>query len=249
VQELRDRYNAFVARHETAWELTMAALAVVFVVVGFLEENPTATMVDLALTGVFVAEFGSRFVAARDRTRYLRAHWIDALALIPAVRGFRLLRLLRLLRLVRAFAGTYRAAAAFQPLARHRGLLLLFFVWLAVAALTSMWLYAAENGVNEAVTSPFDALWWGIVTLTTVGYGDVFPITPEGRIAASVLMVLGIALFSVITATMASVLMTQGPTVRDEAGDWLRRLATLREEGLLTEEEYTAKRTEAVAAL
>jgi voltage-gated potassium channel len=245
---LRDRYNDFIGRHESAWELVMAVLAIAFVIVGFLD-SPTAAAVDAGLTAVFVAEFGSRLLAARNRGAYLRGHWIDALALIPAVRGFRLLRLLRLLRLVRAFAGAYRAAASFQPLARHRGLMLLFFVWLAVAVVTSMWLYASENGVNEAVGSPFDALWWGIVTLTTVGYGDVYPITPEGRIAASVLMVLGIGLFSVITATMASALMTEGPAARDEPGDQLRRLATLYEEGLLTDDEYAAKRAEAVANL
>jgi voltage-gated potassium channel len=173
---------------------------------------------------------------------------VDALALIPTVRGFRLLRLLRLLRLVRAFAGVYRAASSYERLARHRGLLLLFFVWLAVAALSSVWLYAAENGVNEAVSSPLDALWWGIVTLTTVGYGDVYPITVDGRIAASVLMVLGIGLFSVITATMASAL-TQDSAPSTDDGARLRRLASLRNEGLLTEGEYAAKRAEVVASL
>jgi voltage-gated potassium channel len=68
----------------------------------------------------------------------------------------------------------------------------------------SIFLYAAENGVNDAIDSPLDALWWGIVTLTTVGYGDVYPVTGEGRIAASVLMLLGIGLFSAITATVTS---------------------------------------------
>jgi voltage-gated potassium channel len=49
------------------------------------------------------------------------------------------------------------------------------------------------------VSSPLDALWWGVVTLTTVGYGDVYPVTPEGRLAAAILMLLGIGLFGLIT--------------------------------------------------
>jgi voltage-gated potassium channel len=57
--------------------------------------------------------------------------------------------------------------------------------------LTSVALYVAENAINQAIDSSFDALWWGVTTLTTVGYGDVVPVTPEGRVAAAVLMFLG----------------------------------------------------------
>jgi hypothetical protein len=75
-------------------------------------------------------------------------------------------------------------------------------------AVCSAWLYVAEHGINKAIDNPFDALWWGVVTLTTVGYGDVTPVTTEGRIAAMALMLLGIGLFGAITATITSYLMT-----------------------------------------
>lgn len=233
----------------------MAALAIGFVVVGFAAEEADASSVlptvDLALTVIFVAEFATRIIASLDRLAYVRGHWIDALALVPSVRGFRLLRLLRLLRLVRAFSGVYRAMGNYERLARNRALLLLLMVWLAVMAISSISMYAAENGVNEAVSSPLDALWWGIVTLTTVGYGDVYPVTGEGRVAATVLMVLGIGLFSVITATMTSALL--GSRSDGAAGttpdDRLRRLDSLRADGLLTDSEYTAKREEVIDGL
>jgi hypothetical protein len=76
--------------------------------------------------------------------------------------------------------------------------------WLGVMAVCSAWLYIAEHGANKAVENPFDALWWGVVTLTTVGYGDVTPVTTEGRVAAMALMLLGIGLFGAITATNTS---------------------------------------------
>jgi hypothetical protein len=118
----RDRFNLFVERHEVAWELTMGALALIWVAVGFLIDElgggvrTDLEMVETVLTAVFVAEFVSRLVTAHDRRQYVQGHWIDALALVPPVRSLRALRLLRLLRLVRAFAGFYRAAMHVQGL-------------------------------------------------------------------------------------------------------------------------------------
>jgi voltage-gated potassium channel len=149
-----------------------------------------------------------------------------------------------LLRLVRAFAGIYRALSRVQRLAGHRGLAWVFTVWLGVMLICSLGLYAAENGVNDAVNSPFDALWWGIVTMTTVGYGDVYPITPEGRVAAGVLMVLGIGLFSAITATLTSFLISTGGNASVDAVRQLRELAALHERGALTTDEFAAKKSE-----
>jgi voltage-gated potassium channel Kch len=104
----------------------------------------------------------------------------------------------RCLRVIRD-AGFGRAMASVQRLARHRGLIWVFVAWAAVMVICSLGMYAAENGINQAVLSPMDALWWGITTMTTVGYGDVYPVTPERRVAASVLMLMGIALFSAVT--------------------------------------------------
>ena len=239
-ESLRQRYLSFIARHEAAWELTFAALAVVYVVVGFVEDSPATTAFDLLLTAIFAAEFASRLAASVDRKTYLRGHWIDALALIPAVRGIRVLRLLRLLRLVRAFAGIARALNTLEQVANHRGLVWLLAAWSAVMVLCSMALYAAENGANEAIASPLDAMWWGITTMTTVGYGDVVPKTPEGRLAATILMVLGIGLFSAVTATVTSFLLEHDRDPLDE----LAKLGDLRARGLVTEAEFHAKRSE-----
>src|SRR5256885_13027684 len=97
-----------------------------------------------------------------------------------------------------------------MPLGGHvrvRGFGWLVVSWLGVMVVTSVALFVAEKGVNKTVDSPFDALWWGVTTLTTVGYGDVIPVTPEGRIAATILMLLGISLFSAITATITGYIL------------------------------------------
>jgi voltage-gated potassium channel len=250
---MRERFNAFVARHEVAWELGMAALAIAYVGIGFAGDAAIGSakvyfeLADTALTAIFVAEFVARFTATFDKPRYLRGHWLDLFALIPVARGIRVLRLLRLLRLVRAFAGLYRALQHFERMARHRGLAWLFIAWLGVMVICSAILYTAEVGINQAVASPFDALWWGITTLTTVGYGDVVPKTVEGKVAASALMILGISLFSAITATVTSFMLTSADSPSPSSR--LRELADLHAAGLLTDDEYGAKRADAAGRL
>jgi voltage-gated potassium channel len=244
-QRLKDTVNSFIDRHEVAWELGFGALAIVFVGLAFVEPaNESQLMAIIAtewmITGIYALEFFGRLWAAPSRRSYLRGHAIDLISVIPPTRWLRPFRLVRLLRLVRTFAGVSRAMAHGPKLAKHRGLIWLFGAWAAVMVLASTALYIAENGVNEAIANPFDALWWGVSTLSTVGYGDVIPTTTEGRIAAMILMVLGIGLFSAITAAVTSYFVSQdggGSTVGD-----LERLVSLQESGTLTPREFaTAK--------
>jgi voltage-gated potassium channel len=133
-----------------------------------------------------------------------------------------------------------------QGLARHRGFAWLIVAWLSVMVVCSAFVYTAEHGVNTLMSSPFDALWWGVTTLTTVGYGDTYPITPEGRLGAMVLMLFGIGLFSAITATITSYFITQEQRMRTPRHE-LGALAELREQGSLTEEEFAAAKARILA--
>jgi len=110
-------------------------------------------------------------------------------------------------------------------------------------------IYAVEHEVNEAFATPFDALWWGIVTLSTVGYGDVYPITDEGRIAASALMLLGIGLFSAVTAIVTSFVLSRPGAVDADPIATIERLAGLARDGAITATEYESKRVELLARI
>ncbi len=249
MEPLRSRINGFIDDHSIAWELAFAFLAVIYVAVGVgldsqAEPTPALAAIESVLTVVFVSEFALRFAAARDRTRYLRGHWIDLVALLPATRGLRIARLIRLLRLVRAFAGLYRAASQVERLADHRGLAKILIGWLAVVVTCCAALYLVERDVNPAIGSPFDALWWGIATMTTVGYGDIYPVTTEGRVAASAMMLLGIGLFSAITAIVTSYLLVDRSGVAPDPILTIERLAGLARDGTISQAEFDAKRIE-----
>ncbi len=156
---LRQRVNTLPVQHEIAWESTMGVLALLWVAIGFMDQEYsdlawTVGAVEVALWLLFAVEFSARFVASYDRRAYLHGHWIDAVALIPAVRGVRLVRLLRLLRLVRAFAGIYRAAMQVERLSRHRGFAALLVAWLTVTVVCSAFVFVAENGNQQADHQP-----------------------------------------------------------------------------------------------
>jgi voltage-gated potassium channel len=242
---VRDAFNEFVDRHEIVWELGMGFLAIVYVTVGFAQDEAVASSstalyaIETTLTAIFVGEFAARFGASRDRRAYLRGHWIDVLSLIPIARGLRVARLLRVLRLTRFFAGAYRSLMRAERMKGAEGIALVVAAWTAVTLMSCAAFYAVEVGVNPSLHSPLDALWWGLTTLSTVGYGDVTPVTAEGRLVASALMLLGIGLFGALTAIATNTLLASSRTSGEpDLVGQLERLAALRSASDLSAAEF-----------
>lgn len=153
--------------------------------------------VSWAVWVAFVIDFGIRIVLAEQRIRYVARHWYDvALIALPMLRPLRLLRAL-------AFARILNRTAA-RGLA---GRVTTYVIGTAIAAcgLGALAVLDAERGASDANITTFgDALWWSATTVTTVGYGDRFPVTTEGRLVAVALMVVGIAVVGSVTAAVAA---------------------------------------------
>ena len=150
----------------------------------------------------FAVDFVARVYLARRRTRYVLRHIVDLVIIgLPMLRPLRILRLVMLLRMInRKFADTLRG----------RVVLYGAFTALLLILCASLGELQAERGHHGANIGSFgDSLWWSIVTICTVGYGDTYPVTTEGRFIAAALMISGVGLFGVVTASFAAWLVDQ----------------------------------------
>ena len=155
---------------------------------------------DDGLWAAFAAEYAALVITAPNRRRYVLSHVPDLLmVLLPMLRPLRLLRVLRL------------GSVAVSGAQRSRHLLIsrapLYAAGLAALAVVSgavMELNAEQHAANTRITNMGDAMWWAVTTITTVGYGDFYPVTAAGKVIAAALMLTGIGLLGVITASVAA---------------------------------------------
>lgn len=202
-----DRFSAVV-------EVPMTVLAVLWLPVLVAPEvmrlsagvSAALNAIDYLVWAVFVVEYLIKLSLAPSRWRFVRDHLLDLLIIaLPMARPLRALRLLRLLTFARALvtlAATLRRA---RELLSHRGLHFVLLSVLAVVLVCAALELNFEERVPGANIRSFgDALWWAVVTVTTVGYGDRYPVSAGGRGVAVVLMLVGIGLVGVLSATIAS---------------------------------------------
>lgn len=151
----------------------------------------------------FAGEYLTLLRLAPARGRYIRTHPLDLLIVVlPFLRPLRLVRGVRALRLLRLA----RLGPLLGRLKRHTGQTVAYVIAttsvLVVAAAVAITFINGEKHGN--IHGVGDGLWWAITTVTTVGYGDRFPVTAMGRVLGAILMIVGISLLSVITAALAA---------------------------------------------
>jgi voltage-gated potassium channel len=179
-------------------------------------------VINVVVLIAFAIDYSVEFALVESKRSYVRSEWASALivisqgmALLPSLTAFGVLRVLRAGRALRFVAVVFRVAGI-QTEARLRGRDLLrkraAAFGLSIAGLT--WITSAvaftlveEVGASKPTKSWFDALWWSLSTITTVGYGDVYPVTTAGRIVGGFTMIVGISTFAIVTAKVAEFLV------------------------------------------
>lgn len=174
--------------------------------------NDTFEAIDLFVWAMFVLEYLIKLYLSPSRRGFFTHHLIDlAVITLPMLRPLRAARLLRLLNLARVGVVLVNALRRAKALFTHRGLHFVLLAVLVVIFACSALVLSFEHQVRGSNIHNFgDALWWAIVTVTTVGYGDKYPVSAGGRAVATVLMFVGIGLIGVLTATVASYFVEQG---------------------------------------
>lgn len=161
-----------------------------------------------AAWAMFATDYAVRFGLSNNRKAFVRSNLLDlAVVVLPLLRPLRILRLVTLLTVLNRNAGS-----------SFRGRVAVYMAGASTAVIfvASLAILQAERGTEGANIQTFgDAAWWAITTVTTVGYGDQYPVTTEGRFIAVALMLSGIALIGVITATFASWLIERVEEVEE----------------------------------
>jgi voltage-gated potassium channel len=213
--------TALVWRWERATDLPLMIAAIVFLAayaVPILDPDLPRWLLDLCrwlswiTWAIFAVDIIVRLLLADQPLRYLVRHWYDVIVLaLPLLRPLRLLRLIPLLSVLNRRARvTLRGRVAIYIAGGAS--LLAFCAALAV-------LDAERSNPEANITDFGDAIWWAVTTMTTVGYGDRFPMTGTGRLVAFGLMVGGIALLGTVTATLASWLVETVAAEKEQAED------------------------------
>jgi len=155
--------------------------------------------IDFGICIIFLSDFFYFLFKSNNKLKYFRSHWVDFISSIPFVgilRVGRFVRIVRIFRLVRSgkmfyeFINKNKSLSTFQTVLFITGLLII---------LSSVSVYIIESPVNSDYETLMDSFWWSIITLTTVGYGDIVPISPEGRVFSVLLIGMGIVLIGTIT--------------------------------------------------
>ncbi len=190
-------------RWERAAELPLTGAALGFLVAYAIPilrpgtPGPWALIVTLTWV-TFGIDYAARLGLSHDRWTFVRTHPLDLLVVaLPLLRPLRLLRLITLLSVLNRYAGGGALRGRVVLYLVGSTVLLLIVAGLAV-------LDAERGAVGGNIETAGDAFWWAITTMTTVGYGDRFPVTGIGRLVGAGLMVAGIAVLGTVTATLAS---------------------------------------------
>jgi voltage-gated potassium channel len=183
---------------------------------------------DTGLCAVFLADFGWSLYRAENRLRYLLTWgWVDLLSSIPTLdlaRWGRAARAARLIRLLRGIRATKTLVDVALQKRAQSAIVAASLVSLLLVLGASIAILQMETAPESNIKSADDALWWAVTTITTVGYGDRYPTTSEGRVVGAALMVAGVGLFGMLSGFLASWFVQ--PEVTQEVGE----IAALRSE-------------------
>ena len=248
-------------RHElkdVGYELFVAAVSVLSIinlvlmyVLSVQSLDTVLVVMNVLLTAILFVDFVYRLMTAPSRSGYFfrQFGWADLLSSLPfpQVKVFRVFRLVRVARLLRQ-NGTRVIGNRLMRNRAGSALLSLLLMGILVLEFGSLWMLALEESAPDAnITTASDSLWYTIVTISTVGYGDQYPVTTGGRILGSVIIVIGVGIFGTFTGYLANLFLAPKPPREEvEVRETRERVAHLRE--LIAQQQATLDQLDTLLA-
>lgn len=190
--------------------LSLVALVLLAVQVVFKPDPSTGAILngaDNVICGLFFLDFLYQLFTAPSKWRYFVTWgWLDLLACIPNIDALRSARAVRIVRILRVLRGVKAARVLARAIVRRRSestilaATLLSVLLVTVGAIGVLHFEREEGNIK----TPEDAVWWAMATVTTVGYGDRYPVTTEGRMVAVMLMIGGVGMFGILSGFIAA---------------------------------------------
>ncbi len=210
------------------WQFAVLFLCIFVLIEIFIEtvfELPTHTIellniIDNIVCAVFIVDFFYQLWTAPNKLQYFYTWgWIDLISSIPNLQFLRWGRMVRVIRLIRLLRGFRSTRMLVKHLFRNRAkgtFITVAMITFVVIVASSIIMLNCEKVPGSNIKTAGDALWWAVVTVTTVGYGNYYPVTAEGRIVATILMIAGVGLFGTFTAYISSYFFDNSMEVKKE---------------------------------
>ena len=205
--------SKFVKDRRLIYELVVIFLSVLSIVnlIPLIFEQPDnpnyilAFSFDRILCIVFFGDFVFRLITANKKRRYfLTSGWLDLVSCFAFIDLFRLARIARVVLLFRSFKHFKVIMSFFFKSSSISTPGFIFVITIVVVFVTSTLILYIERAPDSMITTPMDAVWWSVVTMTTVGYGDIFPVTSSGRILGIFVMIYGVGFYGSISGSLIS---------------------------------------------
>ena len=229
--------TATIRTHSNPYEIFILVLTVMsLIIMGLLllpltpAELEALRVYDNVLCFIFLADFAVTLAGSHPRREYFfrGRGWIDLLGSIPSLglfpalgllRLFRLFRLARIARLLKGQTGKELIEDILHNRSRYATFITLLLAMIVLVGSSLFVLQFESRSPDANITSGGDALWWAMVTITTVGYGDFYPVTALGRITATFVMLAGVGIIGALASILASLLVSPSAEHSDDGDE------------------------------